>query len=175
MAKITFRASEDLVERLESFEESKSEILREALRSYLDGRPPDRSAEATLDQLISERVDDLIEERLDNEGRRPRDVNVNITLEGDLAGAAKGTAVRKTDEPERETGAVQDQPDGPPPRDRCGQCGESLSGGQVYCPNCGKKTARRIFCECGDELRSDWSFCPTCGRRTPAADVLEGS
>ncbi|MFB6193975.1 MAG: CopG family transcriptional regulator, partial [Halobaculum sp.] len=45
----------------------------------------------------------------------------------------------------------------------------------VYCPNCGEKTANRLFCECGDEIRSDWSFCPGCGRRTPAADVLSAS
>ncbi|MFU8869920.1 double zinc ribbon domain-containing protein, partial [Natronococcus sp.] len=57
----------------------------------------------------------------------------------------------------------------------CAQCGETVDPDHVYCPNCGEKTARRLFCDCGDELRSDWSFCPGCGRRTPAADVLDST
>ncbi|QZY00406.1 double zinc ribbon domain-containing protein [Halobaculum rubrum] len=55
----------------------------------------------------------------------------------------------------------------------CAQCGEDLSDDHVFCPNCGEKATRRLFCECGDEIRSDWGFCPGCGRRTPAADVLD--
>ena len=57
----------------------------------------------------------------------------------------------------------------------CSQCGENVDPSHVYCPNCGEKTAHRVFCDCGDELRSDWAFCPSCGRRTPAADVLDQS
>ena len=37
MSKITFRADEDLVERIEAVDASKSEVMREALRAYLDG------------------------------------------------------------------------------------------------------------------------------------------
>ena len=36
MSKITFRADDELITRLEEFDASKSEIMREALRAYLD-------------------------------------------------------------------------------------------------------------------------------------------
>ncbi|MFC4550564.1 MULTISPECIES: double zinc ribbon domain-containing protein [Halorussus] len=36
MSKITFRADEDLVERIEALDASKSEVMREALREYLE-------------------------------------------------------------------------------------------------------------------------------------------
>lgn len=58
------------------------------------------------------------------------------------------------------------------PASQCDQCGAHVDDDHVYCPNCGEKTSRRLFCDCGDEIRSDWAFCPGCGRRTPAADVL---
>jgi RNA polymerase subunit RPABC4/transcription elongation factor Spt4 len=55
----------------------------------------------------------------------------------------------------------------------CTKCGETVSPDHVYCPNCGEKATRRLFCECGDEVRSDWAFCPHCGRRTASADALD--
>jgi Arc/MetJ-type ribon-helix-helix transcriptional regulator len=184
MSKITFRADDDLVRRLEEFDASKSEVMREALRAYLDEHEGSPAGDApagaeTLDELLVDRVDDALERRLGAAGAgpagagEPQDVNVNITIEGEGTSASAGRN-RKTNaaegaaDPDGET-----EPDGD--RTTCGGCGETLPAAAVYCPNCGEKTSHRVFCDCGDELRSDWAFCPGCGRRTPAADVLEGS
>lgn len=179
MSKITFRADDDLVEQLEEFEASKSEVMRDALREYLGEATTsgDDPSSDTLDGLVAERVDALIADRLDQAytPRKPQDVNVNVTLETNATDAAADVdAERKTEAAERET--RDENAENAPDRGRktCGQCGENLGGSHVYCPNCGEKAARRVFCDCGDELRSDWSFCPSCGKRTPAADVLDG-
>ncbi len=190
MSKITFRADDDLVERLEAFDASKSEVMREALRAYLDGAeraPADESAASdasddlgdalvdTVDALVEERLERASRERDDPARRAPaRDINLNVTVEG----AGTGTVERSADaragadevRPERKT---PDADAGGSAESRCGQCGEVTSEDHVYCPNCGEKSSHRVFCECGDELRSDWAFCPSCGRRTPAADVLD--
>jgi Arc/MetJ-type ribon-helix-helix transcriptional regulator len=182
MSKITFRADDDLVRQLEEYDASKSEVMREALRAYLDDDPssvngPETGVNAesrssvsgeTLDELIAERVDAIIADRLQGSftPREPQDVNVNITLDGDSRAASRGDpAARKTETDDRENATDE-------ARDTCKQCGEDLPESAVYCSNCGEKASHRVFCECGDELRSDWGFCPSCGRRTPAADVL---
>ena len=180
MSKITFRADDNLVRQLEEFDASKSEVMREALRAYLgessanagessvnaaSGPSP---AEESIDDIIAERVDALVAERLEGSftRREPQDVNVNITLDGDSGAVLhEGEGSRKTEATERENAAAD-------AADTCKQCGEELPPSAVYCSNCGEKASHRIFCECGDELRSDWAFCPSCGRRTPAADVL---
>jgi predicted transcriptional regulator len=177
MSKITFRADDDLIEGLEQFDASKSEVMREALREHLDARAQasgradagDRDArDGTIDEVVAERVDALVERRLGE--RAPasggRDINVNITLDGDRSVESSDAAACKTEsrdvpEPTADTSNT------------CGQCGESVSSDHVYCPNCGEKATHRVFCDCGDELRTDWAFCPGCGRRTPAADVLD--
>jgi len=191
MSKITFRADDDLVGRLEAFDASKSEVMREALRQYLDGteretqaHPTDTAANASdansIDGLIDERIDRLVTERVDSAlaDRRGNpdtgtDVSVTIALED------ANTAASVTDHSvERKTDPDKAEPQ-PEPRDTndaartCTQCGELIDSEHVYCPNCGEKASRRLFCECGDELRSDWAFCPGCGRRTTAADVLD--
>jgi predicted transcriptional regulator len=183
MSKITFRADDDLVRQLETFDASKSEVMREALREYLgdhEGSPVNATetgvngesdgsmAEESIDELIVERVDEIIADRLDRmyTPAEPQDVNVNISLDGDSGDVSHDSADdRKTPSPERENASDGDA-------HTCKQCGETISQSDVYCPNCGEKASHRVFCECGDELRSDWGFCPSCGRRTPAADVL---
>ncbi|QLG48741.1 ribbon-helix-helix protein, CopG family [Natrinema halophilum] len=209
MSKITFRADDDLVEQLESLDASKSEAMREALRSYLEaddatgGSGSDSESERDQDQaiedVIRERVDEQLAARL-GEGARPgtryanghgrevaqspepQDVNVTISLEGAVAqsdGQSQTARVRSREtadgdqsvnRPREQTGSQPHDRDG---ARQCNQCGDHLNGDHVYCPNCGEKASRRLFCDCGDEIRSDWSFCPGCGRRTPAADVLE--
>ena len=168
MSKITVRADDELVERLEEREESKSQLVREALRAYLDGEIEEPSTGRvdqpmdTLDGFLADRVAELVDERMAHTRRtRQQDVNVNLRFEG-----ATPEQASVSDDPVAapESAAVDTS---------CGQCGEALDGDHVYCPNCGEKASRRLFCECGDELRSDWAFCPGCGRRTPAADVLD--
>jgi predicted transcriptional regulator/RNA polymerase subunit RPABC4/transcription elongation factor Spt4 len=174
MSKITFRADDDLVDRVESLDASKSEVMRAALRSYLDA-DADADADAdvgaasgasgSLDEMVAERVDDIVAARVGDRSSA-RDVNVNITVETTEAGGVEASVDRG-----REQRPARDAPsDG----GTCSQCGEALSNDHVFCPNCGEKAARRLFCECGDELRSDWSHCPSCGRRTASADVLDG-
>jgi predicted RNA-binding Zn-ribbon protein involved in translation (DUF1610 family) len=201
MSKITFRADDDLVDHLEGFDASKSQVMREALRAYLDGGEPSKTPSGadeaatdaeSVDALIADRVDALIADRLEPRTpvRQPQDVNVNITLDAD-SGAV--TEEQPTDKRASDTGAESEtngvshdhekRKTAPEGRENtestgqsaCAQCGENLASSHVYCPNCGEKASRRVFCDCGDELRSDWGFCPGCGRRTPAADVLEQS
>jgi hypothetical protein len=192
MSKITFRADDDLVGRLEAFDASKSEVMREALRQYLDTEeretrvnttdtPVRRSDTGSLGELIDERIDRVVAERVDaalssdsaastDDGT---DVSVSISLDGVDEGVAvdEHTAERKTDTDDGDTQPSTPAADADP--QTCNQCGEAVDDEHVYCPNCGEKATRRLFCECGDEIRSDWSFCPGCGRRTPAADVLD--
>jgi len=183
MSKITFRADDDLVAQLEEFDASKSEVMREALREYL-GEPTagvgtdsgsssrERAEAGTLDDILLERIDELIEERLDarhGASNSPQDINVNISLDGD----SDGTSVTREDE--RKTETVESANARESEGSACKQCGEAVSPSAVYCSNCGEKASHRVFCDCGDEIRSDWAFCPSCGRRTPAADVLDSS
>ncbi|ESP88152.1 double zinc ribbon domain-containing protein [Candidatus Halobonum tyrrellensis] len=226
MSKITFRADDDLVERLDAFEASKSEVMRDALRAYLDGTgreaggrgadapaggddpgvadaPVDDALRRRVDTLVADRLDALLADRLDaSPACRPPtasapapEVNLSVTVEG-ASDAASVEAASTADAASNARGSAADDgradPDGvddpgasdaPSRTDEhaggaattdCAQCGESLSDDHVYCPNCGEKASRRLFCDCGDEVRSDWAFCPGCGRRTPAADVLDG-
>ena len=191
MGKITFRADDALVDELEALDASKSEVMREALRSYLDAhaRSPSRAERShrstgsdrrgsDADELIGELVDELVRERVDelltrraddrlaHDSREVPDVNVTIALEGD--NSRKTSVEHVTERPERSPEPAAGGTDR-----GCDQCGEELDSSHVYCPNCGEKATRRLFCECGDEIRSDWAFCPSCGRRTPAADVLD--
>ena len=190
MSKITFRADDDLVDRLEAFEASKSEVMREALRQYLDGaerdtqvRPMGTVANSSdgdstggliddrINRLVTERVDSALDDRRGNPDTGT-DVSVTIAVEDATTAASvtEHSAERKTDaekaEPQSESRHTDDT-------HTCTQCGEHVDNEHVYCPNCGEKASQRLFCECGNELRSDWAFCPGCGRRTTAADVLD--
>lgn len=84
MSKITVRADDELVSRLEAMDASKSQIVREALRAYLTDAGELRGVEGvlggafiedadggsiaassrSLDAIVAERVDDRIAERL---------------------------------------------------------------------------------------------------------------
>lgn len=191
MSKITFRADDTLVDRLEALGGSKSEIMREALRNYLDERdardeptvrdPADHQVhpgtprqldDRSLDELIEGRVDAFLDRRLERRPERPaspdRDVNVNVTLEQGQTGVNDDESPQN--DRKRRTRRVTDG------QSRlCRQCGELVKDTHVFCPNCGEKASHRAFCECGDEIRSDWAYCPRCGRRTPSADVLDRS
>lgn len=181
LSKITFRADDALIRQLDELDASKSELMREALREYLDAEaddhsarertPNDESGTGSLDDLLVERIDDVIAERLSTSftPAETPDVNVNITLEN-----ADADSVKVSDEESTERKTAREEPTAMSDAGRktCVRCGENVDSEHVYCPNCGEKAARP-FCECGEELRSDWAFCPACGTRTPAADVLD--
>ncbi|ELZ37844.1 hypothetical protein C471_12101 [Halorubrum saccharovorum DSM 1137] len=201
MSKITFRADDDLVERLEACDASKSEVMREALRTHLDGAvgggtdgDGSSASDATVDAALADRIDDLIADRLDAAlderlGERPApspsphaaytpgnagDINVNVTLDAPGADEEDASVTRETTaDDDSQTRKTPADPDVQTRENVCGGCGENVPSDHVYCPNCGEKQSHRAFCECGDELRTDWAFCPGCGRRTPAADVLK--
>jgi len=184
MSKITFRADDDLVSRLEALEASKSEVMREALRTHLDSlergsTPSDTDPETgdvTIDELVTDRLNQLLAERESNRPERrpePRvpDISVNVSLEGLAADSV--TVDREAEPTNRKTSGRTASPK--PTATNCAQCGETVDDDHVYCANCGEKATHRLFCECGDEIQSDWGFCPGCGRRTPAADVLDNA
>jgi RNA polymerase subunit RPABC4/transcription elongation factor Spt4 len=182
MSKITFRADDDLVRRLEEFEASKSEVMRDALRAYLDdaGRETSETRGDSIDDVIAARIDSLIDDRLDARLRgrggraEPQEVNVNISVDGAVPESrVNAESDTGTSADERKTSGARASHELQTEQSPCDQCGEIVAPDHVYCPNCGEKTAQLAFCECGDELRSDWAFCPACGRRTPAADVLD--
>ena len=197
MSKITFRADDDLVERLEALDASKSEAMREALRAYLDGAerstadvsveadaPDDADASDEVGDALVDTIDALVADRLERATQErsvqkrtssaPQDINLNVSIDGVRADpTTEVTEDSPTPESERKTRDPTGGNAAEPTERRCGQCGDAMGGDHVYCPNCGEKASHRVFCECGDELRSDWSFCPSCGRRTPAADVLD--
>jgi len=191
MSKITFRADDELVERLEACDASKSEVMREALRMHLADDPEDDADANSLEAILADRVDELIEDRLDaalpargavrppnaTHSYAPGDVTVNVTLDApgaDIDDARVPSDGEPTGDPAtRKTHTQESDPGATPEGQRaCVGCGEHVPDGDVYCPNCGEKQSHRAFCECGDEVRTDWAFCPGCGRRTPAADVL---
>ncbi|QLC33700.1 zinc ribbon domain-containing protein [Halarchaeum sp. CBA1220] len=181
MPKITFRADAELVERVEDLDASKSEVMRRALRAYLDGGEAGDAGAATrktergtIDALVEARIDERLDARLDERrasdaGGRGDDVTVNVNVNEARAnrdGERGGGAEAGVD-------ATESVPDAPSDAPVCSQCGESLDDGHAFCPNCGERAARHPTCECGAELRSDWAFCPDCGRRTVSADVFD--
>jgi len=183
-SKITFRVSDDLLERVDAVDESRSEIMREALRAYLDGgastanptgaRPEGRKTRATFDNVLRGMVEEVVKETVETESRD----NVNVTVNIPESERRPSRRTREKDAGQkrvREGRAEEETPvsdDEGARKTACAQCGEELEDGHVYCPNCGEKAARRVFCDCGDEIRTDWSFCPSCGRRTPASHAL---
>lgn len=183
MTKITFRADDDLVESVEAMDASKSEVMRRALRAYLDGQQAELGGTAgggtetiPVDQLIAQRVDELVSARLANLTGRDEDVSVNVSVEPEHAREADADPERRPGEEQTMSEFIDDvsyEMADSSPVETCTQCGSELDGEFVYCPNCGEKVSQRSYCECGSEIRSDWSFCPHCGRRTASADVLE--
>ncbi|GGL63687.1 double zinc ribbon domain-containing protein [Halocalculus aciditolerans] len=169
MSKITFRADDDLVAAVESLDASKSEVMREALREYLE---EDVAIESeSIDELVDARIEEVLGDYLRRE-RSAQDVNVNLRVESSGSGEVVDADVEESAE-RAEDASVSDGGSGESESVTCRQCGESLDAAHEFCPNCGEQAGRPALCECGVELGSDWSFCPHCGRRTPSADVLE--
>lgn len=158
MSKITFRADDDLVAAVESLDASKSEVMRDALRTYLEG---DVVVEPeSIDELVDARIEEVLGDYIRQE-RTAHDVNLNVRVE-----PTSGSVVDVAED------ATLDA-DGSPDSSGCRQCGQSLDPDHEFCPNCGEQANGPVRCDCGAELGSDWSFCPRCGRRTSSADVLE--
>lgn len=156
MSKITFRADDALVERLDELDASKSEVMREALREFLDRQPGTSNPGRPPDDPVAARVDELLEDRLGDS----RDVNVTISVEGDGAATVEEESDTETTE------SVEDD-------DGCRQCGQPVEESHAFCPNCGEEHPQQAHCECGEAVEPEWAFCPGCGRRSPTADVFD--
>ncbi|RLM40349.1 MULTISPECIES: zinc ribbon domain-containing protein [unclassified Haloarcula] len=171
MSKITFRADDDLIDQLEAFDASKSEVMREALREYLgDASPsasePSSSSESvtdaeTIDELIEERVDSIIADRLGARRRpsQPQDINVNISLDGVSAGAANAETERRQT---ADRGASAE--DG---RSHSENQSSDTSGRKTE-PETRDRTdteERKTCAQCGDNLGPDHVYCPNCGEK----------
>jgi RNA polymerase subunit RPABC4/transcription elongation factor Spt4/predicted transcriptional regulator len=157
VSKITFRADDALVEQLDALDASKSEVMREALREFLD-RHPDVGGEREVTGDATDGGESTADER------RPAtasELTVNINLDGEASlDGADGTNVdvaAETDDDE----------------EACKQCGAAVNADHSFCPNCGEERQRRAHCECGEEIHSDWTFCPGCGRRSPTSELFD--
>lgn len=183
MSKITFRADDELIAQLEEFEASKSAIMREALRTYLnthmngsepsDSYPPvELEDERWVDHVIQERVEELLGEQGDAFTRgKPKDINVNISVEGEPQ-----TSITESPAPDEQCKTPSPTTtDSETEQTQCAQCGTTHPESHVYCPNCGEKSTQEKVCECGSEIDTKWSFCPACGRRTPTEPDLDRS
>lgn len=180
MSKITFRANDDLVERLEAFDASKSEVMREALREYLggaerssdagsphgvssSGADPSDSSTETVDGALAERIDELVAERLDarSNGEAPPnatqstpDVNVNVTLDGV---SAEDPDARVTHGSETARG---DGPDQDPRKTEPANASTPAPASAQPVP------AKRTTCNsCGEAMDHDDVYCPNCGEK----------
>ncbi|MFC7136223.1 double zinc ribbon domain-containing protein [Halobaculum litoreum] len=170
MSKITFRADADLVDRLEGLEGSKSEVMREALRSHLDeaeradATGPDAAAGASgggddsLDDALAARVDELVTARLDAEfGERPAaratprpfgvpsdTPPVNLTVNVDGAGVD----------------ATASDPDA----DRSSE--PAVGASEDTAPDADAEAAAGSACgRCGESVSDDHVYCPNCGEK----------
>ena len=48
----------------------------------------------------------------------------------------------------------------------CAECGQPLTAGAKFCPNCGAKQATASVCPaCGQQLAPGAKFCPNCGQK----------
>ena len=181
MSKITFRADDDLVDRLEGFEASKSEVMRNALRHYLDtaarepaGSPSaadsGASAPGSIDRLIDDRITTAVDDRLGallaERHARPTppapEVSVNISLEGVRAADA---AV----ETDAETAVDGDRAD------------ESTADGSKRKTSTPETAARapqashtsHSCTQCGETVAADHVYCPNCGEKAAHEPVCE--
>ena len=77
------------------------------------------------------------------------------------AGVAMGQAFAQAMQPQPQPAAPQQKAAG-----FCTECGEALTPGAKFCPNCGAKQATSGACSgCGEKLESGVKFCPNCGQK----------
>lgn len=171
MSKITFRADDDLVTRLEERQESKSEIMREALRAYLDGNGDAPGAVSDVDDVIADRTDDPLANRVDDLIAE----RLEVALDDRLADRLDDEFVEPRS---RQTTYTQDS-------DREVTVNVSLEGVSADAEHSEASTAEAATpnsvdvagtqdetesadttCEgCGERLPEDHIYCPSCGEK----------
>ena len=159
MSKITFRADDALVEQLDALDASKSEVMREALREFLDRHPDVGGGREVTEDAAAGDQPTADDER----AATAPELTVNINLDGE-------STVDGAEEASVDVAAGAAEADG---EEACKQCGAAVSAEHSFCPNCGEERRREAHCECGEEIRSDWAFCPGCGRRSPTSELFD--
>ena len=106
MSKLTFRADDELVSRLEAFDTSKSEVLREALREYIErhadttaGHSADPGVGRQIDEVLAERVDEVLAERVDEVLAERVDSRFAEHTDGVLGGRVEEELAERTHTP----------------------------------------------------------------------------
>ena len=178
MSKITFRADDELITRLEEFDASKSEVMREALREYLDTHGSDTNAvgtdatvkearanEDSIDELIAGRVETMVTDRIDAlvserlkqsfTPRQPQDVNVNVTLDSGLSDLSDRELTNVNAESD-ESHTVSDM--------SSHTSGESKT--DVDDSENIDSHERSTCTQCGDNLSPSHVYCPNCGEKS---------
>ncbi|SEW11981.1 double zinc ribbon domain-containing protein [Natrinema salifodinae] len=188
MSKITFRADDDLVERLEALDASKSEVMREALRSYLEGAAPrnddsqpqtaqnlDGQGQGAIDDLVRKRVDERLEQRLRELGLGPHfdqagahtshaptlsDATGDITVSVSLDGTNSPSDNRARVDQAHPRKTTDAAADRAPTPNGTKERPESEA-------DAGSDTdeANRQCTQCGEELDGDHVYCPNCGEK----------
>lgn len=134
MGKITFRANEGLIERLEELDESKSEVMRRALREYLGepavdprtgpgsvgprtgpGTVDPRNEAETIDDRIETRIDEIIADRLADHPAVPPDNSAPNYRTGRID-SQTGRTDPQTGRTDSQTGRTDPQTDRTDPR-----------------------------------------------------------
>lgn len=192
MGKITFRAENDLVDQIEAFDASKSEVMREALRAYLEERDgtTDRSDEHTddgesLDDVIRTRIDERVEERLEELVRDgfddgTGDVSVTIALEGSHVADGPSEPSRSTieqsptDQPTTDQLATDQSMAAQPPTDQRA-VDQPTTQSRIDVdrwteghgtPGPDRRPEDAIQCrQCGSHLAREHVFCSNCGEK----------
>lgn len=182
MSKITFRADDTLIDRLEARDASKSEVMRAALRAHLDaveeGRnPPSESTlDDSLETLIADRIDAQLERTPGLSAGSP-DVTISIHLADERVhkvSMAEETHRLPAQALDGGSVSIRNRRSRPAaPAEACVQCGSILERDHRHCTNCGSERSNEQRCECGMALRQGWQFCPGCGRRGRSVGVFD--
>ena len=171
MSKITFRADDELITKLEEFDASKSEVMRDALREYLEKHSessftPDKTPETTtdsIDELIADRVDAIVSDRVDAllaerhssfTPASPQDVNVNITLDGGSGGVS--------DEAESDVNVESDAS-----HDASNDASHAVDVSKTSVDDEGTDANQEgnTCTQCGEKLSPSHVYCPNCGEK----------
>ena len=188
MGKITFRADDDLVDELESFDVSKSEVMREALRTYLRRKGSSDSETTSQEAGPAQGHDDT---PTDVESDGPMDVHLRISLSEEDGRATVDSAALRADDRVPPTGSrspgapggqsgAPDRPTdarGPPsndsrasntrPTDRHTSSASTGSNAARAGESARGNVGDEIDCTgCGTAVDSSHVFCPNCGEKT---------
>lgn len=132
MSKITFRADDALVERLDSLDASKSEVMREALREFLDRHP---SVDQEREVAAADGGMQAAEVSVDSEDPRSG-LTINISFDDvDDENACKQCGADLNPEHSFCPNCGEEHRQ----QSHC-ECGEEIQSDWAFCPGCGRRS-----------------------------------